>query len=206
MTQPDLFDGMSQKAMHIALDASWQLTHYSGFFSAIDCEALFELCHWEQPRIQLFGKSHLIPRLQAFYGEEGLSYQYSGKRFFARPFLPTIESIKDRIEALLAVRYNVVLVNCYRDGQDGMGFHSDDEPEINQQIPIASVSLGGSRHFRLKSKVDKTKSLTLLLQHGDLLIMPPGLQDYWVHALPKTRKFVDKRINLTFRQIMPNAL
>lgn len=158
---------------------------------------------WEQSTIKLFGRSIKIPRLNAFYGDAGCEYQYSGKRFQALAWSPELLWIKQQIERETDQSFNCVLVNCYRDGQDSMGWHSDDEPELGQNPVIASISLGQTREFQLKHKQNPSLPLTKIpLSSGSLLIMKGTTQHYWQHQIPKTRKQCGERINLTFRRVI----
>lgn len=158
---------------------------------------------WQQPVIQLFGKSVCSPRLSAWYADHGVNYTYSGYEEKSRPWLPALLDIKDKIEALLNRPFNGVLANLYRNGTDSMGWHSDDEPELGQNPVIASLSLGAQRVFTLRhKKKSKRKSVQIELTHGSLLVMADNTQHNWRHCLPKTRIRVGPRINLTYRYIV----
>ena len=98
--------------------------------------------------------------------------------------------------------FNGVLLNLYRDGRDGMGWHADDEPELGPEPVIASVSLGAERRFRLKHRRLPEARLDIVLPHGSLLVMAGATQRHWVHALPKAAAPVGARINLTFRRVV----
>jgi hypothetical protein len=114
---------------------------------------------------------------------------------------PTLDRIRDRAGALTGVGFNAVLLNLYRDGRDGMGWHADDEPELGRNPVIASVSLGAERRFCLRHRRRRDLKVDLLLPQGSLLCMSGATQHHWLHALPKTRRPVGERINLTFRQV-----
>lgn len=151
-------------------------------------------CEWEQ-KPGIFG--HMQPRLIASYGDEGVTYRYSGTVNVALPWTPTLLEIKERIEAVQG-RYNYCLLNRYRSGQDSMGMHADNEPEMGNVI--GSLSLGATRTFRIRH--NKTKeSMSFPLGHGSLLIMAGTMQQFWKHEIPKTKRNVGERINLTYRQI-----
>lgn len=159
---------------------------------------------WRQEEITVYGKSYLQPRLSAWYGDSG--YSYSGIRLEPTPWNSTLLYIKTRIEALTENDYNNVLLNYYRDQNDGMGMHSDDERELGRQPAIASLSLGEERVFLLKHKYRKDlKTIRLPLPCGSLLLMGGDTQRHWKHGIAKTRKPCGPRINLTFRKIFsPN--
>lgn len=161
---------------------------------------------WEQTEIVLYGKTLLIPRLNAWYGDPQCGYTYSGKHFESQPWLPLLLTIKLAVEKTLAPLlngcvFNSALVNCYRDGQDSVAWHSDDEPELGQNPLVASVSLGAARQFQLRHKYNKQHKHTLSLDDGDLVLMYGTTQHYWQHQIPKTTRVVGERINITFRLI-----
>jgi alkylated DNA repair dioxygenase AlkB len=160
--------------------------------------ALRQDVEWRQDHIQLFGKSHPIPRLQAWYGDK--PYRYSNLMMDPKPWLPLLLTLKQRCEQVAHSEFNSVLVNLYRDGKDSNGWHSDNEPELGAQPSIASLSLGEVRTFHLKHKKTKQK-ITLELTPGSLLIMSGDTQRYWQHCVPKTRRVKQERINLTFRYV-----
>ncbi|MGA8854960.1 MAG: alpha-ketoglutarate-dependent dioxygenase AlkB [Christiangramia sp.] len=189
----------------IALPDS-ELHYYHNFFKKKEADELLkyflEFPEWNQDKIKLFGKEILQPRLTALFGEAGKIYTYSGLQMKPQPFTPEIISVKNRCEKYVEnLRFNVCLANLYRDGTDSMGWHADDEKELGKRPVIASVSLGEERIFHLKHKKDKTLKHKIRLQHGSLLIMSGSTQEFWKHQLPKTRKQIDPRVNLTFRKI-----
>lgn len=163
---------------------------------------LLEEIHWEQDEIMMFGKKILQPRKHAWYGDEGLSYTYSGLEMKARAWTAPLQAIKEKIETAYSSTFNSVLLNLYRDGKDSMGWHSDDEKELGKDPVIASLSLGQIRRFHLKHKQKKEiETLRLDLDNGSLLIMAGSTQHYWKHQVSRTAKEVQPRINLTFRLI-----
>ncbi|MBE9241198.1 alpha-ketoglutarate-dependent dioxygenase AlkB family protein [Synechocystis salina] len=157
---------------------------------------------WQQDSITLFGKSQPLPRLTAWYGDPERSYTYSGIAMEPTPWTPLLQTIKAKAETLAKVTFNSVLLNFYRTGEDGVSWHADDEPELKKGHPIASVSFGATRRFLLKHKTDSTiDKVELMLTSGSVLLMLDTTQEYWLHQIPKTKKFVNPRINLTFRFI-----
>ena len=174
----------------------------SGFFNSGECEQMFRSINdetpWEARNIILFGKEVPQPRLACWYGD--LAYSYSGITLDPRPMTPTLLEVKQRCEEAASTRFNSVLVNLYRDGQDSMGLHADDEPELGVEPIIASVSFGGERNFRLRHRQSKELQ-QISLASGSLLVMSGLSQECWMHDVPKTKKFVEPRINLTFRYI-----
>ena len=163
--------------------------------------ALRSRIDWQQEDILIFGERRRVPRLVAWHGDPGTTYVYSGTVHEPVPWTADLQWIRARVEALTGQRYNGVLLNLYRDGRDGMGWHADDEPELGRNPVIASVSLGATRRFCLRHRRRKDLKLDLRLPHGSLLCMSGATQHHWVHALPKTRRPVGERINLTLRLV-----
>lgn len=165
-------------------------------------QTLIDDTEWRQDRITVYGKSYLQPRLSAWYGD--LAYRYSGIRLEPRAWTPTLLEIKARVEALTGEPFNSVLLNYYRDQNDSMGMHSDDERELGRQPAIASLSLGEERTFLLRHKTRKDlKTVKLTLPPGSLLLMQGDTQQYWRHGINKERQSCGPRLNLTFRSIKP---
>lgn len=156
---------------------------------------LRDQCLWEQ-KPGIFG--HMQPRLIASYGDAGVSYRYSGVTNVALPWTETLLEIKQRIEAVQG-EYNYCLLNRYRSGADSMGWHADDEPEMGPVI--GSLSLGATRKFRIRHNITR-ETQTFPVRHGTLIIMAGTMQNYWQHAVPKTKLIIGERINLTFRKIL----
>ena len=162
---------------------------------------------WKQGEITLFGKKVLEPRLSAWYGDAGKTYTYSGKKQEPLPWQSGLLQIKTDIEKAilehltLDIYPNSVLCNYYRNGQDSMGFHADNERELGQNPVIASVNFGETRRFQFRRRDDKNVKYELELTHGSLLVMAGPMQHHWLHAVPKEPKRTKPRINLTFRHI-----
>jgi len=167
----------------------------------------FESClhdlNWETGYIKIFGKTHQIPRLQAWYADNEIEYTYSGKKLQRHNWNNLLLEIKEKIENITSFKFNSVLANLYRDGNDSMGLHSDDEKELGQKPVIASLSLGESREIYFKHK-NKKLNLIIPQTNGQLLVMHGKTQEYWKHEIKKTKKIKKPRINLTFRNIITN--
>ena len=164
-----------------------------------DC--LLKELEWQTEQLQLFGRKMTVPRMLAWCGDAGASYRYSGVNHEPQDWTGTLESIRSWIQETSNSPFNGVLANRYRDGNDCMGWHSDDEPELGKQPVIASLSLGASRLMRFRRRGDHSQSYRLELSAGSLLIMRGTTQKYWQHCIGRSRKFTDERINLTFRFI-----
>lgn len=160
---------------------------------------------WQQETAKLFGRETPLPRLTSWYGR--VAYRYSGLVHEARPWPPLLDELGDKV-AEVAFRPNGVLLNLYRDGQDSVSFHTDDEPIFGPCPVIASLSLGAARRFIFRHNADRGPKVELVLGSGSLLIMAGETQKRWQHAVPKTTKAegeVGPRINLTFRRIVETA-
>jgi len=164
-------------------------------------EDLLATADLETHRIHVFGRSCPMPRRIAWFGQE--SYSYSGVHHPARPLPENLKRIAEQLRLDLDQPFNCVLLNHYLDGRDSMGWHSDDDYAAGDYPKIASISLGGTRRFRLRPKGDPARSIGMDLTHGSLLTMGAGTQLTHQHAVPRTRRKVDQRLNLTFRWMEP---
>ena len=164
---------------------------------------LIDNTEWRQEEITLYGKTHLQPRLTAWYGGKESIYSYSGITMEPQPWNQTLLNLKTRIESLVGQHFNSVLLNYYRDHQDSMGMHSDDEPELGKQPVIASLSLGEERTLLLRHKYRKDlNTIKLPLTSGSLLVMKGSTQSYWKHGITNQKHPCGPRVNLTFRSII----
>ncbi len=162
--------------------------------------ALSRDVRWGQDHLRMFGRDIPFPRLTAWYGDPGATYTYSGIENEPLPWLPVLADIRSRLSADLRVRFNSALLNFYRTGEDSQGWHADDETELGPEPVIASLSLGETRRFQLRSKSDR-EIVELELEHGSLLVMSGRTQTNWQHRIPKQPKRPRPRINLTFRVV-----
>jgi alkylated DNA repair dioxygenase AlkB len=156
---------------------------------------------WEQEPIQMFGKEVMQPRLTAWYGDDGKNYTYSGITMKPLPWTPALLSIKEKTEEICKRTFNSCLLNFYRTGNDSMGWHRDNEKELGENPAIASVSFGAERTFQFRNYENKKEIISITLPSGSVLFMAGTTQTNWQHALPKSKKLTDIRINLTFRNI-----
>jgi len=182
-----------------------EVTYYPDFFNTNEADNHFKnlLDHikWKQDTITIYGKTHPQPRLTAFYATNKNSYKYSNIVMQPNAFERDLLEIKNKIETELKIKFTSCLANQYRDGNDSNGWHADNEKELGKNPIIASVSLGTERVFHLKHKTDKSLKTKFILEHGSLLLMQGETQTNWLHQIPKTKKNIGKRINLTFRII-----
>lgn len=152
---------------------------------------------WSEPSIDF----------QVAFGDAGLAYRFSGNTIPAKEWTPTLSDLRKKVEAATGFKYNFVLVNRYRNGNDYIGEHRDDEKEIDKQTPIASLSLGASRFFRFRHADKKANRrnvpvVKIRLENGTLLLMNHPTNVYWYHSLPKMASCGSVRINLTFRSLI----
>lgn len=181
------------------------------WLEAAEADALFaglrQAVAWEGHRIRLFGREVASPRLSCWIGDPGATYTYSRSRFEPQPWPVALATLRPCIEQACDAGFNSVLANLYRDGNDAMGWHSDDEPELGPQPVIASLSLGAQRRFRFRRRrahgepMQPGDTFELLLPHGSLLRMAGDTQRSYKHDLPRVRNLAGARINLTFRQV-----
>ena len=154
---------------------------------------------WQKEHLTLYGKTHPMPRKVIWIADHGVKYRYANKDHYPEPWPPTLSQIRLKLEQTLGHDFNGVLGNLYQDGNDYMGWHSDDEKSIDDQSPIVSLSLGATRKFKFRAKNNHSNQSSIALTNGSLLVMPAGSQKYWQHTLPKMLKVTEPRINLTFR-------
>ena len=164
-------------------------------------EELYNTIAWKNDEVIIFGKLIITNRKVAWYATSNIDYTYSNISKKALPFTPALLSLKQIIEQKTGETYNACLLNLYENGSEGMGWHSDDEKELEPLSSIASLSLGADRKFSLKHKQNK-QTVSLILENGSLLEMKNETQLFWKHALPKTTNVLGPRINLTFRKMV----
>ena len=165
-------------------------------------ETLMDEIAWRSETIMMFGKPVMQPRRTALYGDEGLTYRYSGRTMHPMPWTPTLQTLKVIAEAHAMTTFSTVLLNLYRNGDDSMGWHRDNEPELGPEPTIASISLGTTRLFQCKHRTEPSLRVSLPLTNGSLLVMKGAMQEHWYHQVPKERRVTEARINLTFRTII----
>lgn len=179
-----------------------ELYSYGKIYSEAQANAnlnnLLQSIAWEHDQVRIFGKTHITARKVAWYGDQGRTYQYSGSVKHAHNWTPLLWEIKSQVEEICHATYNACLLNLYHDGNEGMGWHSDNEKSIVRHSSIASLSLGSRRRFDLKHLATGEKR-SLDLENGQLINMKGAIQEHWKHALAKSKKVTDLRINLTFR-------
>jgi alkylated DNA repair dioxygenase AlkB len=202
----DLFETNVRQVLRV-IDAELVLWQEEDFGNENDLlQHLIEETPWRQEQVTVWGKTYDQPRLTAWYGDDAQSYSYSGITLSALPWTPALLAMKEKVETLCQSPFNSVLVNYYRDQRDGMGFHSDDEPELGPAPVIASVTIGAARPFVLKHRYRKdVADLKLVLPSASVLLMKGDTQKYWKHGVPKSTKPCGPRINFTFRNVLSDT-
>lgn len=180
------------------------VNYYGKVFTSSQARDYFDLLlntiEWKHDEVIIFGKHIVTKRKVAWYGDKGCTYTYSNLSREPLPWTSELLELKKHVEQVSGFLFNSCLLNLYQSGEEGMSWHSDDEKELGNENTIASVSLGAERKFSFKHKRTK-ENISLVLEDGSLLIMRSATQANWLHALPKSKKITEPRINLTFRTI-----
>jgi alkylated DNA repair dioxygenase AlkB len=163
-------------------------------------DSLMQNIQWEKDEVIIFGKHITTRRKVAWYGDSEYLYTYSNTTKRALAWTKELSGLKQIVEGYAGMKFNSCLLNLYHNGNEGMGWHSDDEKPLGKNNIIASLSFGAERKFSFKHKQTK-QTVSLVLEHGSLLIMKDATQSNWLHSLPKSKNIIQPRINLTFRTI-----
>jgi alkylated DNA repair dioxygenase AlkB len=180
------------------------VNYYGKILSSEEANQYFDLLMqnipWEKDEVIIFGKHIATKRKVAWYGDSEYLYTYSNTTKRALAWTKELSELKQIVEELAGIKFNSCLLNLYHNGNEGMGWHSDDEKPLGKNNTIASLSFGAERKFSFKHKQTK-QTVSLVLEHGSLLIMKDATQRNWLHSLPKSKNITQPRINLTFRTI-----
>ncbi|WP_291725847.1 alpha-ketoglutarate-dependent dioxygenase AlkB family protein [Bernardetia sp.] len=188
-------------------ESDWKSTDWRTFEKENLAKIKFKNIDWQHNQIKIFGKMLFEPRFSAWYGDKDANYSYSNLKLEPNSWNEKLLFVKNEIEKLISIseleniKFNSVLMNWYRDGQDSMGWHSDNEKELGRNPVIASLNFGAARRFLFRNIKNKKEKVEFSLQNGLLLIMAGEIQHFWQHAIPKEAKIKTNRINLTFRTI-----
>lgn len=178
----------------------------NNFYDDADCKHIYQNLlhkhHWPDNHYLVAGRQFTLPRLQTWHADPGIKYSYSNNLLETRPWTPLLSDIRAKIESCLDFSFNSVLVNLYRNGEDYVGWHADNEPELGEKPYIASLTFGAKRLFEFRHK-KSLESGQVLLQSGTLLVMQPDFQHHWLHSVPIDKNVMAGRINLTFRKVIP---
>jgi alkylated DNA repair dioxygenase AlkB len=183
------------------------LDYRPGIFTAEESEYLLHKfiagMPWQQKVVRMYNKEVVTPRLTVWVGNLGADYAFSGEKYSPLPWTEELLMIKQRIEPLAGTVFNSVLLNYYRNGNDSVAWHSDNENSLGKHPVVASVSFGQVRSFDIRSKKDHSLKYSVKLENGSYLLMKGGLQESWEHRIAKSTKPMGGRVNLTFRIIDP---
>ncbi|KJV07143.1 alpha-ketoglutarate-dependent dioxygenase AlkB family protein [Methylocucumis oryzae] len=182
-----------------------ELRLIDGFYDAAESAQIYQLLHgqdWPENRYIVAGRQFILPRLQTWHADPGIRYSYSNNLLETRSWTPLLLKIRVQIEAFLQVSFNSVLVNLYRNGEDYVGWHCDNEAELGEQPLIASLTFGATRPLQFRHKQTGQRG-QVLLPSGSLLVMQPNFQHHWLHSIPPEPNLMTGRINLTFRNVVP---
>lgn len=207
MNQHPLFGVDPDRSNPNLLPIDGYAQYYPDLINGKESDALIDQLQkslqWEADQLKMFGRLVITRRKVAWVGDPGCTYTYSGVKRDPQSWTPELIAIRAQLESLTKSEFNSCLLNFYHDGADGMGWHSDDEKELDAQSPIASLSLGATRKFAFRHKKEKIIT-SLFLENGSALIMNAPTQQFWQHALLKTKTVHTPRVNLTFRKIIPH--
>ena len=163
-------------------------------------QRLLNKIEWKNDEVLIYGKRIITKRKIAWYGDKPYRYTYSNTTKQALPWIDELLELKSLVERQSGEQFNSCLLNLYHDGSEGMTWHSDAEKDLKKNAAIASLSFGAERKFSFKHQESK-ETISLILQHGSLLVMKGETQNHWLHCLPKTTKTHLPRVNLTFRAV-----
>ena len=183
-----------------------KLRYYQNFLSVDRADQYYktlkEKINWQKDEIKVFGKVYTQPRLTSFHSNSLSTYSYSGLTLQPQPMNEVLSDLLKQIQTVCNYDFNCVLLNLYRNGDDSNGWHADNEKELGKYPQIASYSFGANRFFHFKHRRIKEQRYKIELHHGSLLLMEGAMQKHWLHQIPKTKKALGARINLTFRKII----
>ena len=195
---------MKDNSLHNILPYNGVALYFGNLFSGDEADKFFnrllDTIAWKSEEAIVYGKHIVTKRKVAWYGNEAYTYTYSGVTKKAAPWTEELLQLKAAAETKTNETYNSCLLNLYHNGGEGMGWHTDNEATLKKDAAIASFSFGAVRKFSFKHR-QTAETVSLMLEHGSLLLMKEATQTYWLHSLPKTKKISDARINLTFRSM-----
>ena len=198
----DLFD---QDRISNLLHNDGTVNYYRNVLTHNEANRYFDLLLqnilWRNDEAVIFGKHIIAKRKVAWYGDSDYLYTYSNTTKQALTWTKELSDLKQRVEDVTGTKFNSCLLNLYHNGDEGIAWHSDDEKPLGENSIIASLSFGAERKFSFKHKQTK-QTISVVLEHGSLLIMKDATQTNWLHSLSKSKKITRPRINLTFRTIV----
>jgi alkylated DNA repair dioxygenase AlkB len=202
MAQMSFFDSL--EPVDLLPPGDSRALYFPAYIDDIESDSIFHELNgaeiWHQPDILMFGRTSKLPREVAWVAEPGQQYKYSGVSSNPQPWTPLLKELCQRVTETAGTTFNSVLLNRYRDGNDTVAWHVDDEAELGYMPMIASLSLGADRRFQFRNKKTR-ETIEKRLAHGSLLIMSGHCQKEWLHQIPRERRILSPRINLTFRNL-----
>ena len=181
------------------------VNYFGKIFSGTEADqylnSLLSNIEWKNDEAFILGKLIITKRKVAWYGDTGFEYSYSNRTKKALPWTQELLALKSKIETETGENFNSCLLNLYHTGEEGMAWHSDGEKDLKKDGAIGSLSFGAERKFSFKHKTTK-ETVSVMLEHGSLLVMKGTTQTHWLHRLPPTTKTLKPRVNLTFRSIV----
>lgn len=202
MTQGQLFHSKTRNLDMPDAEVTYTPNFLDQATTQLAIQELMTQVVWEQPRIKMFGREVLSPRLHGWYGDKQAIYKWSGRSWQPLTWTPVLIRLRGQVSEFTGQEFNSCLINRYRNGHDSMGLHADDEPELGVEPTIASISLGAARDFEFRHRMDSATRISIELESGSLLVMAGTTQTFWKHHLPKRLRVSEERLNLTFRNIV----
>jgi len=200
----DLFSNETTAAINL-LYKDGTVNYYGRLFTLQQAkhylDYLLNNIEWKNDEAIIFGKKIITKRKVAWYGDSNFEYEYSNVKKTALPWTKELLELKKIAEAKTGETFNSCLLNLYHNGSEGMAWHSDGEKDLKRNGAIASLSFGAERKFSFKHKQSKER-VSIILEHGSLLVMKDATQTNWLHRLPPTKLITKPRVNLTFRTIV----
>jgi alkylated DNA repair dioxygenase AlkB len=180
------------------------VSYIDGYVPVDQLKALEEECLATQPfQPMLRFKTVEVPqpRLISWLADDAaLTYTYTGVFLEPKPMPPMIAALAKQLGEDTGRKFPTCLLNLYRDGNDSVSWHSDNEKELGANSTIAAISMGAVRTFQLKHKRERpNRIVSIQLQPGSLLLMAGRTQSVWAHQIPKESGAPGQRISLTFR-------
>lgn len=199
----DLFNSEPDNSINL-LPQDGEVQYFGRLFSRKEADHYFnyliQSIEWKNDEAIIFGKKIITKRKVAWYGDTDFEYTYSKVTKRALPWTKELLALKSIAEVHSGETYNSCLLNLYHTGEEGMAWHSDGEKDLKKNGAIASLSFGAQRKFAFKHKTTK-ETVSILLEHGSMLVMKGSTQTHWLHRLPPTKLIKTPRVNLTFRTI-----
>jgi alkylated DNA repair dioxygenase AlkB len=200
----DLFSNGVSEAENL-LPKDGIVNYYGRIFSKTDADRFFNslltTIDWRNDEAVIYGKLIVTKRKVGWYGDRDFEYTYSNTTKRALSWTEELLQLKSIIEKRTNEQFNSCLLNLYHNGEEGMAWHSDAEKDLKKDGAIGSLSFGAERQFSFKHKHTGEK-VSVILEHGSLLVMKGTTQTHWLHRLPPTKKVTRPRVNLTFRTII----